>query len=207
MDAQTPQSLSARDVASHVLEALRPLAGDLQAACADEGHGPALQGLVRRLERLVEDLQAVAGRQTLIAATLRPLDCLEAFATVVRPLLDARLALRVRVDDACRPCRADPRALNDALLRLVTHARDAMAAGGTIELVARPGRFDDGSDATEIGVGASGRAAPGDALCLVAVEGFALQSGGCLHLPDGPDGASASLLLPCSGPNGPAPRD
>jgi signal transduction histidine kinase len=211
------QEPSARDLGTGAAGTLRSLAEGLLAAhgSGHEQDASSLLSLVRRLERLVEDLEACAGRQTLLAETLRPAELLKAFASAVQPLLDRRLELRLLVDDDCPPCRADAGALQDGLLHLVADARDRMPGGGTVTLTARRGRLDDGTDATEFGVLDGGRALPpalaaaaaipsptGEAALpdgLAAVDGFARQSGGCLRRHSGPEGASALLLLPCGG--------
>ena len=213
----TRQDLSPRELAAGVARALQSLAeraGIDTEEVGDESRSAALAALVGRLRRLVEDLEAYAGRQALVPETLPPAALLTRFTAAVQPLLDRRLALQVRVDDDCPPCRADPRALHDALFRLVVHARDAMPEGGTVALTAGRGRLDDGSAATEFGVIDGGPRIPpellatatlpfttraaehGGDLGLAAVEGFALQSGGCLRLRSSADGTSALLLLP-----------
>jgi C4-dicarboxylate-specific signal transduction histidine kinase len=213
----TRQDLSPRELAAGVARALRPLAeraGVGTEKVGDEQRAASLAALVGRLGRFVDDLEAYAGCQALAPQTLRPTAVLTRFAAAVQPLLDRRLALQVRVDDACPPCRADPRALHDALFRLVVHARDAMPEGGTVALTAGRGRLDDGSAATEFGVLDGGPGLPpellatatlpfttraaedGGDLGLAAVEGFALQSGGCLRLRSSAEGTSALLLLP-----------
>ena len=210
MGGRAGQEPSAREFAAGVVDALKPLVDRLRAGTADGGQ------LIAPLERLVADLNAYAGRQVLVPCTVRPAELLSAFSREVQPLLDQRLTLQVREDGKCPACRADPEALQDALLCLVANARDAMSSGGTIALTARRSRLDDGGPATEFAVrdhgtgmapevlaaamhpfGAATPVPPGRAGLAVA-EGFVHQSGGCLRIQTAADGTTVSLLLPCA---------
>ncbi len=149
--------------------------------------------------------EAVASMEALLTRSLAP---------------GQRLARRFAPD--LPPALADPVQLELALMNLVLNARDAMPAGGTIEIAAEPrelvlpqhgldpGRYvrlsvrDEGAgmDAATLARAAEpffttkgvGR---GTGLGLAMVHGFAAQSGGALRLESRPGaGTTAEIWLP-----------
>ena len=170
-------------------------------------HGPdspglaSLQAPLRRGNALVADLRAYAGAQGLTSADVEILPLLCSFADALSGVLDRNIQITTDVDRQCWPVRVDAGGLDDALLRLVMNARDAMPGGGRLLLHARNGALGDGTPAVELSVIDSGAGMPPDlaevalrpfmttrpddpqaGMGLAAVEGFAEQSGGSLTL-------------------------
>ena len=83
---------------------------------------------------------------------------------ILRRLLPASIQVRVATDEGLRPASADPNALQQMLLNLVTNARDAMPSGGVLEIGTRriplDGRF----------VAEHGWGEPGDYVTLVVSD-------------------------------------
>jgi signal transduction histidine kinase/CheY-like chemotaxis protein len=146
-------------------------------------------------------------------------------------LLDRTLGERVavRTDLAQRTCsvEADRAQLESALLNIAVNARDAMPEGGTLKITTEV-RDDPGSETMiAIAVADSGQGmdeetlsraiepffttkvtGKGTGLGLSQVYGFATQSGGDVRISSVPgEGTTVTLLLPCSGAVGRAPRE
>jgi signal transduction histidine kinase len=126
---------------------------------------------------------------------------------------DRRLAVVLHVDSECPPWWVDPDAFEQALLRLVLHARaDAPPIGRLVFRVATPARGVnglllevmkmEGEIAGELHAGsAKFPAASGGARCrserLSKLNEFVVQSGGLLRLDSAPGGGtSVGLWLP-----------
>jgi TolB-like protein/DNA-binding NarL/FixJ family response regulator len=116
-------------------------------------------------------------------------------------------------------CRVDPRQLESAILNLVMNARDAMPAGGSVEISCHnqsAGPLQRDGDTVRIDVKDTGSGIPpelldkvfepffttkpigkGSGLGLAQVHGFAFQSGGSVELKSTPGaGTTVSLFLP-----------
>ena len=184
---------------------------------ADGGLIRSVGGTLRRAENLCAGLLAYAGRQPLVAADVELLPLLSSMADLLRHTLDARIDVTLSFDRGCPTCRMDASALEEALLRLVTNARDAMRDGGHLSLAAEPAHLPNGAPGVAISVRDSGvgmtadvakRAAspffttktddPCAGLGLAAVDGFARQCGGTMTLESWPgSGTKVTLHLPC----------
>jgi C4-dicarboxylate-specific signal transduction histidine kinase len=177
----------------------------------------ALRGMAARGARLAEELLAYAGRLPLSPQRVEPEPFLDGLADALRRTLDASFNVRVEIAPGCPACLADPAALEDALLRLVANGRDAMPAGGGLCLEARPAQLPGGVPAVQLAVRDQGSGMPASlhataawpfvttkqrdpfaGLGLAAVDGFARQSGGRMHLETSTRGTLCSLLLPAS---------
>lgn len=178
---------------------------------------------VHQGEQLARRMRAYAGLQALTPARLEPLPFLCDMAHTLRQVLDERIDVSVAVDRDCPACHADLAALEEALMHLVSNARDAMPEGGRLQLSARAHRLADGSAMVALSVSDNGagmspefarraaqpfvttnssRAQAGTG--LAAVDGFAHQSGGCLTLlPQLHGGMTATLSLPQFRPDPP----
>jgi signal transduction histidine kinase len=138
------------------------------------------------------------------------------FAALLRGALDRNTEVRVQVDDLCPLLWVDVRALEHALISLVTNARDAMPEGGRLGLHAGPTDLIDGSPGVAIAVTDTGFGMPPDVascaaspffttkvnrpmagLGLAAVQGFTRQSGGSMALQTAQGtGTTVTLNLP-----------
>lgn len=67
---------------------------------------------------------------------------IEDLETLLRPSLGKEISLRTTVDSAAWPILADPTQVSQALINLCVNARDAMPAGGRIEIVTANVTFD-----------------------------------------------------------------
>jgi signal transduction histidine kinase len=155
---------------------------------------------------------------------------LPAFLGSMRPLLDhmlgADIELRLRVDPSLGRVRTDPGQLEQLFMNLATNARDAMPAGGQLEISvadavldeafvaahpgARPGRHvhiafaDTGSGMDEVTLRravepyfTTKARGGGSGLGLSTVYGFVKQAGGWLGLTSAPGaGTRVDVYLP-----------
>jgi len=154
---------------------------------------------------------------------------LESLADMLRRTVDQRITIRVEATDA-PACQADPVQLESALLNLCLNARDAMPAGGRLELSARRERLSQEASAAlgvtpgdylvfgvqDNGGGMSAQELEhalepffttkpegrGSGLGLSTAFGFARQSGGQLVIRSSPgEGAAVTVYLPvCEAP-------
>lgn len=218
-----------REFASSIADAIQAVLRDVRRQV--EMHSPdssglaSLQAPLRRGNALVADLRAYAGVQRLTAADVEILPLLCSFADALSGVLDRGIQITTDVDRQCWPVRVDADGLEEALLKLVMNARDAMTGGGRLLLHARNGAFDDGTPAVELAVIDSGAGMPPEVveaalrpfmttrvddplagMGLAAVEGFARQSGGSLALHSWAGvGTHAVLKLPAT-PSGSTSR-
>ena len=97
----------------------------------------------RRASELTRDLLAFSRRQTLELKAL-PLGGLVAdFARLARRIVPEDVEVAVQVDAPTAVVRADPGAVEQILMNLVTNARDAMPGGGTLRLAVGNGAIDE----------------------------------------------------------------
>jgi CheY-like chemotaxis protein len=167
--------------------------------------------------RLAERLRAAAQAQALAPQPLVLLPQLCSLAHTLRLALDKRIWIDVRVERDCLDARADAAALEAALIELCVNARDAMPDGGQLVFSARNGHLHGGAPAVAIEVGDNGHGMAEPALQratepffttrtdrlaglgLAAVQGFALQSGGAIHIRSRVGaGTTVTLLLPAA---------
>ena len=81
------------------------------------------------------------GPQGAIAERLAPLSLVEDTVRMLRPMLSATLAVKLRVDGDLPPLAVDPTQLQQLLLNLVINARDAVGENGVLTVSAsRPRR-------------------------------------------------------------------
>nr|WP_255699763.1 ATP-binding protein [Jiella avicenniae] len=164
---------------------------------------------------------------------IRPIDLKALFdelSDLVAKALGPETVLESRFPEKLAPVRIDPHQLELALLNLVVNARDAMAEGGTIRLVARNRRISAGTercvapgryvqlDVTDHGCGMDAEtlsracdvffttkpAGKGTGLGLSMVQGFVGTVGGRMSIKSCPGkGTTVTLLLPAA----PSPAD
>ena len=102
-----------------------------------------IQQAARRAAELTRDLLAFSRRQTLELKTV-PLGGLVAdFARLARRIVPEDVEVTARVEAPEAVVRADPGAIGQILMNLVTNSRDAMPGGGTLRLVVGRGVLDE----------------------------------------------------------------
>ena len=87
-----------------------------------------------RAAALVGQLLAFSRRQQLKLETLDPRDVLADLTHLLNRLVGEKVTLTITHDSALRAIRADKRQLEQVIMNLVVNARDAMPAGGNIEI-------------------------------------------------------------------------
>lgn len=164
---------------------------------------------------------------------------LKALLTGLRPIiavtLGPEIVLRLSISEEVPAVSADRGQLETVLVNLVTNARDAMIAGGTLTISAMPRVVADDADrppeltpgsyaqvsVADTGIGMEDATlrrvtepffttkplGKGTGLGLAMAKGFTEQSGGALVIDSEPDcGTTVHLWLPRAGPGGaPAP--
>ncbi|MBN9121298.1 MAG: PAS domain S-box protein [Planctomycetes bacterium] len=98
----------------------------------------AVEQAANRAADLTRKLLGYARRNQLVFAPVEPRDALGEVVALLRPTLDPRLKLTVKVDPTCPPVHADAALLAQALMNLCLNARDAMPDGGELALSAEP---------------------------------------------------------------------
>lgn len=86
------------------------------------------------------------------------------FAATLGRILPRSIEVDLSVEEGLPPIRADPGAIEQALLNLATNARDAMPAGGYLKITVRRSELRAGPEAVARG------AAPGPYLCLAVTD-------------------------------------
>lgn len=87
-----------------------------------------------RAAALVGQLLAFSRRQQLKLETLDPRDVLADLTHLLNRLVGGKVTLTIAHDSAQRAIRADKRQLEQVIMNLVVNARDAMPAGGNIQI-------------------------------------------------------------------------
>ncbi|MDQ1900099.1 ATP-binding protein [Paracoccus sp. WLY502] len=87
-----------------------------------------------RAAALVGQLLAFSRRQQLKLETLDPRDVLADLTHLLNRLVGEKVTLTIAHDSAQRAIRADKRQLEQVIMNLVVNARDAMPAGGNIQI-------------------------------------------------------------------------
>ncbi len=106
--------------------------------------------VLARGKSLVRDLLAY-GRPRTPATTMVDLNVVaEQAARMLRPLLPARITLRMQVQPGVPAVLTDPHDVQQALVNLVLNARDAIEGTGEISIVMRPAELLPGQPGAEI---------------------------------------------------------
>ncbi len=108
---------------------------------ADDPNRPLLKAVERATGRaadLTRKLLGFARRNQLVTAPTDVREVLDEVVGLVRRTLDPRIAVGVEVAADCGAVLADATLLTQAVLNLCLNARDAMPAGGSLVLTARP---------------------------------------------------------------------
>lgn len=178
-----------------------------------------------RAAALTSQLLAFGRRQALHPEVID----ISELVTGLTDLLDRTLGDRIAVHTElhCDPCRveADRAQLESAVLNLAVNARDAMPDGGDLTITTEPCEVDGAAmvalHVRDTGTGIDEETltrvfepffttkgpGQGTGLGLSQVYGFAIQSGGDLHIESAPgQGTTVTILLPHSEAE-PTPRD
>ncbi|OAI31511.1 hybrid sensor histidine kinase/response regulator [Methylosinus sp. R-45379] len=173
---------------------------------------------------LIDRLLAFSRRQTLLPRVIEPDRLVVGLEDMLRRTLGSGVELDLRLGRCRRSVVCDPSQLESALLNLAINARDAMPAGGVLEIATADRRLDadpDDPDATpgdyvEIRVKDNGAGMSrevlahvfepffttkptgrGTGLGLSQIYGFVKQSGGFVRIDSAPGkGTSVRLYLP-----------
>lgn len=207
---------------------LTVMSGSLQLLDIETAALPAAQELVATALRsatrgaeLTSKLLSFARKQRLLPQTTELPALLRDVETLLRRTLGESISLEIDAGDGLPPAFVDPGQLETALVNLALNARDAMPAGGRIDIQARCVLVDAESGESFLQVGhyvricvadtghgmtpevlaramepffttkESGR---GSGLGLSMVYGFARQSGGHLHVESSPGHGTRILL-------------
>ncbi|WP_194788824.1 ATP-binding protein [Pseudomonas sp. UFMG81] len=185
-----------------------------------------------RARNLVGRLLSFARRQILMPQPVSLAFLVDDMHELIARSLGPTIVVQVRIDAELPTVMVDPNQLELAVLNLVINARDAMAAGGQLNIAAgldhagpdRPEGVPAGQvwlQVTDTGCGMSEDVlghctepfystkgvGKGTGLGLPMVQGLALQSGGGFSITSSPDaGTSATVWLPVSDAPNPRPH-
>jgi TolB-like protein/ActR/RegA family two-component response regulator len=169
--------------------------------------------------RLAGQLLAFSRNQMLRPETISVYRTLSAMHELLGQAAGDSIQVRLWSDADLWDCLVDPRQLESAILNLVLNARDAMPAGGSVEISCHnqsAGPLQRAGDTVRIDVKDTGCGIPpdlldkvfepffttkpigkGSGLGLAQVHGFAFQSGGSVELKSiAGSGTTVSLFLP-----------
>jgi len=116
---------------------LKHLQGD-----ADHSDLMQIRQNANRAAALVRQLLAFSRKQTLRPQSLHLFDTLAELANLLDRLLGEKVALEIANTEDIWPIRADERQLEQVIVNLVVNARDAMPAGGVVQLRTRKATLD-----------------------------------------------------------------
>ncbi len=182
-------------------------------------------GAADRAAALTKQLLAFGRRQVLEPKPTQLNDVIEAFEPILARAAGDRIALNLDLDPDLGIALADPAQLEQVMLNLVVNARDAMPAGGSIDLITRdllgPAHVEGGADlppghwvalaVRDTGAGMDAETAAkvftpffttkaagkGTGLGLATVFGIVSQSGGIINVQSSPGkGACFTVALP-----------
>lgn len=215
MDLVRAIALGAADTLRELLAPVRaPLPNGTSHACMEAYRRQAQ--LVQRGDALMAALVAYAQAQNLVPKPLELLPFLSSFAHLLWQTLDHRISVRVDVERECPALLVDAAALEAALIRIAANAQAAMPRGGRLllrgALDGQTGRFvrlcvvDSGTGMSpEVAERAAdpffttGERSRSWGMGLSAVAGFAVQSGGHLHVTSGTGrGTTICMHLPAA---------
>lgn len=184
---------------------------------AVEADAEVIQRNVRKTEHLTRQLLSFAGRRQLQPQVLRLAGPVADFVGFFRSVLGPRVVVDLDLAPDAWPVRLDPTELETALANLLSNARDAMAADGTVtvRLFNRPAD-DSGGDRVVLEVSDAGEGIPaavlervfepffttkqpgkGSGLGLSQVYAFAKASGGSVAIDsEAGVGTTVRLVLP-----------
>jgi len=206
-------------VTGHLELAQRRVAGDARAAALLRS----AQMAAERGAILTQRLLAFSRRQRLVPKPVDVPAVVNGVENLLQQTVGAAIRLVIEAEPTLWPARIDPHQLELAILNLALNARDAMPAGGTLR-ISSEGRHaaGDGSSAlapgdyvvvsvSDDGIGmdeqtlarafepffTTKEVGRGSGLGLPTVQGFAVQSGGGVHVESARGrGTTAELWLP-----------
>lgn len=178
---------------------------------------------VDRGEQLTRQLLTFSRTQPMKLTVVNPADLIRQLKIPLKSSLRGDIELRLDIPEDIWPVRVDTSQLELALINIAVNARDAMPSGGSFTLSARNSTIrtdSEGADtdcvvfeAKDTGMGippevvsrifepffTTKEIGKGTGLGLSQVYGFALQSGGTVHVSSEPgSGTVISLFLPRS---------
>ncbi len=115
------------EIARELIEPSHPARSELDEALHAAGRSAAL----------TRQLLTFARRSELAPRVVRVDQLLQELLSLLRRLIGEHIALSLRVDPDLPPVRLDTGSMEQAILNLVVNARDAMPAGGQIEITAQ----------------------------------------------------------------------
>jgi signal transduction histidine kinase len=212
---------------------LTAVIGSLELAQERTGGDPQmarlLQGALSAAERgatLIQQLLAFARRQPLQPRRVSVSAVIDDTEKILKQTISPDVCLLIRAEPGLRPAWVDPNQLELAVLNLALNARDAMPAGGRLQIACENRRAEAGStppdlvagDYVVVTVSDSGtgmseatlarafepffttkEAGRGSGLGLSMVQGFAGQSGGAVQIDSSlGEGTNVTLWLPCA---------
>lgn len=174
---------------------------------------------------LTQRLLSFARKQALKPESIAPQALLSGLLEMLRKMLGENISVGLQVDCDDWRCEVDPNQLETAIVNLVVNARDAMPAGGQIDIEARYEHLgDEAAQAVELAVGdyiqilvrdngqgidpmtlervfepffTTKDVGQGTGLGLSMVHGFVKQSHGCIRMVSDPGvGTAVKMYLP-----------
>lgn len=94
----------------------------------------AIDAAARRATALTQQLLAFGRRQRMLPRVLNPNKVVQEIERMARRLVQDRIRIELRLQDAVPNVRVDPDQLTQVMLNLVSNARDAMAEAGVIRI-------------------------------------------------------------------------
>jgi CheY-like chemotaxis protein len=192
------------------------------AGTPSETHLLALERAVKTGERLTRQLLAFARRQPLRSERIELQHKLPQMQQMLRHSLSPEIKLIINVDGDTQPVNVDSSELELALLNLAINAKDAMPKGGVFTVLARnatpPEAPSSEGQFVVISLSDTGHGIPkqtlervfepffttkgvggGAGLGLSQVEGFCVQSGGCVKIESAEQvGTTVRMFLPAA---------
>jgi signal transduction histidine kinase/CheY-like chemotaxis protein len=210
---------------------LTAVIGNLELAQKRTGSDPHTAGLLgaalsasERGATLIKDLLTFARRQSLHPRAVDVSAVVDNAEKILKQTISPDIRLLIRAEPGVRPAWVDPNQLGLAILNLALNARDAMPAGGRLQIACENRRAEPGNSPPELAVGdyvivsvsdtgtgmseatlahafepffTTKEAGRGSGLGLSMVQGFAVQSGGAVQIVSllG-EGTNVTLWLP-----------
>jgi signal transduction histidine kinase/CheY-like chemotaxis protein len=210
---------------------LTAVIGNLELAQKRTGSDPHTAALLgaalsasERGATLIKDLLTFARRQSLHPRAVDVAAVVDDAEKILKQTISPDIRLFIRAEPGVRPAWVDPNQLGLAILNLALNARDAMPAGGRLQIACENRRAEPGNSPPELAIGdyvivsvsdtgtgmseatlahafepffTTKEAGRGSGLGLSMVQGFAAQSGGAVQIVSSlGEGTNVTLWLP-----------